>query len=222
MNNSKAWFVASLFLPINAIRIMVFNVTNSARSIWLSWRSVRDRLRMTPPKPLESLPGVTMQLDRKNGKVHVNIGAQVIRLNGEPEILEWAARNEVSDSDQRRLLELCARHREVADESKAGERFSAAAARHSLDSVRLLFIQEYMRKRKRAGIVMFYLSFGSLLMTLLAWRPYLAFCALIFLVACWTLAFVNAFHEQQIREKKLFSISLYLKKNGYFHPLNWN
>ena len=161
MTNSRAWFVASFFLPINAIRVMVMNVVASARSIFGSWSEMRSRIQAM-------------------------------------------------------------RKRKAHNDSTASQRFEAAVARHAVDAEKLEFIQTYMRNRKRAGIVMFYLSFGSLLVTLLAMRPYLAFCALIALIACWTFAFTNAFQEQQIREKKLFSLSLYLKKNGYFHPLNWN
>lgn len=160
MSDSRAWSVASWLLPINAIRSMVVNVTNSVRSIVNSWRGIKDKLR-------------------------------------------------------------AARARKHED-SMAGERFLAAASRYSLDAEKIESIQQYMSKRKRAGIVMFYISFGSLLMTIMALRPYLAFCAVIMLGACWTFCFVCAFHEQQIREQKLFSVSRYLKKNGYFHPLNWN
>lgn len=114
------------------------------------------------------------------------------------------------------------RHRKSSDDSSASQKFAEAVTRHSVDAEKLQFIQTHMHNRKRAGIVMFYFSFGSLLVTLLAMRPYLALCALIALCACWTFALTNAFQEQQIREKKLFSLSLYLKNNGYFHPLNWN
>lgn len=114
------------------------------------------------------------------------------------------------------------RNRKTHNDSAASQRFNEAVARHAVDAEKLQFIQTHMRNRKRAGIVMFYFSFGSLLVTLLAMRPYLALCALIALCACWTFALTNAFQEQQIREKKLFSLSLYLKNNGYFHPLNWN